>query len=130
MFCFDQSLKSMFPANTRNWVLYNWVLCGLLCGSHMGCPQGPNPYPANNPETQAQFSPHIHANSDVGPNCACSLGPNWGPLHTQQTAQKPKPSLVHVSPRNPTWGPTGLANWGPSGAHSIPSNQPRNPSSV
>ena len=88
------------------------------------------PYPVNRPQTRAQFSPHIHTIFDLGPNWACWLGPNWDPLTTQQSAQKPKFSLAHVLIPYPKWGPTGLASWGPIGAHSIPSKQRRNPSPV
>ena len=114
----------VYPTNPHN--IRRGAQQGLLAEAQLG----PTPYPANSPETQAQFSPHIHAISDVGPNWVCHLGPNWCPIHTQQTAQKPKPSVAHTSTQYPTWGPTVLASWGPIGAHSIPSKQPRNPSPV
>ena len=103
-----------------------WGHLGYLAGAQ----SGPTPYPVNSPEIRAQFSPHIHKIFDLGPNWACWLGPNWDPLTTQQSAQKPKFSLAHVSIPYPNWGPTVIASWGPIGAHSIPSKQPRNPSPV
>ena len=55
----------VYPTNPHN--IRRGAQQGLLAEAQLG----PTPYPANSPETQAQFSPHIHAISDVGPNWAC-----------------------------------------------------------